>query len=73
MAFDGFLTSKEAAEFLGCAEITLRAARVSGVLFGLPAPAFKKLGRRVYYSIEELEAWVLQIKNLPDHVNTLTV
>lgn len=73
MVFNGFLTSKEAANYLGCAEITLRTSRSQGELFGLPAPSFKKLGRRVYYSKDVLEKWKGQLENLPDHMNTMTI
>ncbi len=50
----GLLTPKEAAEFLGVQEQTLAVWRISG-RYGLP---FYKVGRRVYYKAEDLEAWL---------------
>lgn len=54
------MNSKEAANFLGYAEITLRKARVSGVLAGVDAPPFIKMGKRVEYDAEDLTLWKAQ-------------
>jgi excisionase family DNA binding protein len=47
------LTQQQAAEMLCLSERTLERWRVSG-----DGPAFVKLGRRVAYRAEDLEAWV---------------
>ena len=48
-----FLRTKEAAEFLSLSARTLEKHRTYGT-----GPAYRKVGGRVLYSIEELRAWV---------------
>jgi hypothetical protein len=47
-----FLRTKEAAVFLGLSPRTLEKHRTYGT-----GPLFRKLGGRVVYAIDELEAW----------------
>jgi predicted DNA-binding transcriptional regulator AlpA len=47
-----FLRTKEAAEFLSLSARTLEKHRTYGT-----GPIYRKLGGRVVYSIEELQAW----------------
>lgn len=47
-----FLRTKEAAEFLSLSARTLEKHRTYGT-----GPSYRKLGGRVVYSIDELEAW----------------
>ena len=47
-----FLRTKEAAEFLSLSARTLEKHRTYGT-----GPAYRKLGGRVVYGIEELDAW----------------
>ena len=47
-----FLRTKEAAEFLSLSARTLEKHRTYGT-----GPAYRKLGGRVVYSIDDLEAW----------------
>ncbi|CAM3245199.1 transcriptional regulator, AlpA family [Paracoccus aminovorans] len=47
-----FLRTKEAAAFLSLSARTLEKHRTYGT-----GPAYRKLGGRVVYSIDELEAW----------------
>ena len=47
-----FLRTKEAAEFLGLSARTLEKHRTYGT-----GPAYRKLGGRVVYSLEDLQAW----------------
>jgi len=65
--FEYALSSKKAADYLSVNEQTLRKSRSSGLLFNTTAPIFKKVGRRVFYLKDVLEAWV---NNLPDYSNT---
>lgn len=52
-------TSKEAAKYLGFSDDYLRASRVSGLLSGVEAPIFMKLGRgRIRYEKEALDQWI---------------
>ena len=48
----GFLTNAEAAEFLRLSPRTLEKQRIIG-----GGPRFHKFGRRVLYSIRDLESW----------------
>ena len=47
-----FLRTKEAAEFLGLSARTLEKHRTYGT-----GPAYRKLGGRVVYAIDDLKAW----------------
>ena len=47
-----FLRTKEAAEFLSLSARTLEKHRTYGT-----GPAFRKLGGRVVYAVDDLEAW----------------
>lgn len=47
-----FLRTKEAAEFLGLSPRTLEKHRTYGT-----GPNYRKLGGRVVYAIDDLEAW----------------
>ena len=47
-----FLRTKEAAEFLSLSARTLEKHRTYGT-----GPAYRKLGGRVVYAIEDLQAW----------------
>ncbi|NTJ63193.1 helix-turn-helix domain-containing protein [Agrobacterium rhizogenes] len=47
-----FLRTKEAAEFLSLSARTLEKHRTYGT-----GPAYRKLGGRVVYSVEDLQAW----------------
>lgn len=53
-----YLTSKQAAEYLGFSEGTLRNARVSGVLSGHKAPKYYRIGKSIRYNIDELTDWI---------------
>lgn len=54
------MTCKQAAEFLCCAEYTLRQSRSTGLLFNKRAPEYRKLGRKVIYETENLVSWLKQ-------------
>ena len=58
------LTSKEAAEFLGYAEKTLREARITGKLAGVTAPPYTKRGRYCIYEKDDLNKWNGQFKKI---------
>jgi predicted DNA-binding transcriptional regulator AlpA len=47
-----FLRTPEAARFLGLSDRTLEKHRTYGT-----GPAYRKLGGRVVYSLEDLQAW----------------
>ena len=56
------MTCKQAAEFLCCAEYTLRLSRTTGLLFNKKAPEYRKLGRKVIYDTRTLIDWVKQFE-----------
>ena len=51
------LTSKETAKYLNMAEYTLRRSRMDGVLFCQKAPPYIKMGSKVLYDIDDIDAW----------------
>ena len=57
-------TSQEAANYLSVSEHTLRVSRVNsqseraGVLLGVKAPLFVRIGRSIRYKREDLDAWI---------------
>ena len=55
-----FLRTKEAAEFLSLSARTLEKHRTYGT-----GPAYRKLGGRVVYAIDDLEAWAARGSVLP--------
>lgn len=54
------LNTPQAAQYLGLAPATLEKDRVNGLL----AIPYLKLGRRVVYDIEDLEAWVARHRRM---------
>jgi len=55
------LTEKEAARFLAISVSSLRKARMNGARANhLPPPPFVRLGRRVVYRVEDLNAYLEQ-------------
>jgi len=52
------LTNSEAATLLGYAPRSLESARTSGLLGGVPAPKFIKIGRSVRYKRDTVIEWV---------------
>ncbi|MGH1487036.1 MAG: helix-turn-helix domain-containing protein [Cellvibrionaceae bacterium] len=58
------MKTKEAAEFLGYAEKTLRASRVSGTLAGVTSPPYIKRGQFCIYDKADLEEWLAQFKKI---------
>lgn len=58
------MNSKEAAEFLGYSDQTIRISRSTGSLAGVDAPPFIKQGRKVIYDKEDLIVWQSQFKKI---------
>jgi hypothetical protein len=59
------LTSAEAADHLGCAPNTLKAARYTGRLYGVTPPGCMDLGRKtrtIRYKVATLDKWLSQFK-----------
>lgn len=54
------LENNTAAPFCGVAPATLKQSRVTGVLCGVPAPAYIKLGRKVVYKEQTIANWLSQ-------------
>ena len=53
----------ECAGDLGFASSTIRMSRVTGILAGVPAPTYRKIGRKVVYDRVVLEEWLSQFAN----------
>lgn len=61
------MPEKEAAEYLGFAPVTLRNSRHTGMLGGVPAPRFRKIGTKtVRYERATLAAWLAQFSERPN-------
>lgn len=56
--------SKEAAEFLGYAERTLRESRVTGTLAGVNSLPYIKRGKYCIYDLDDLISWKNQFKKI---------
>ncbi len=61
------LNNTAAAEIIGTTPETLKRSRSTGLLWGLPAPAYRKAGRRVVYHPSDLSDWT---GSLPKFENT---
>ena len=57
------LDTHESAHHIGLASNTLRVSRVSGMLCGVPAPTYRKIGRKVVYDRVVLDQWLGQFVN----------
>ncbi len=54
-----YLTSDEAAEFLGTTPQVIKSSRIGGELFGRPAPEFIRVGaRKICYCKSTLIEWI---------------
>ncbi len=54
-----FLSTEQAAVVLNTSPVVLRDARSSGMLFGRPAPDYRKVGtRKIVYESQTLIDWV---------------
>ncbi len=60
------LDTHEGAFHISLASNTLRASRTSGVLCGVPAPTYRKIGRKVIYDRVVLDEWLEQFANQPN-------
>ena len=56
------LDTHEASLLLGYKSSTLRISRVTGILGGVAAPAYRKLGRKVVYDRATLNEWLSQFQ-----------
>ena len=55
------LDNYQSANFLGFSPATMRNSRYTGLLAGVPAPSFRKIGRKsVRYERATLTAWLAQ-------------
>lgn len=56
------LTEKQASEKFNINQNSLRLSRQTGLLWGQTAPKFLKIGSRIRYRPEDLEAWFDQFE-----------
>jgi hypothetical protein len=59
----GLANTHECGDALGFASSTIRMSRVTGVLAGVPAPTYRKIGRKVVYDRVILDQWLEQFAN----------
>ena len=56
-----FLTEKQAAPYIGMSRSFLRQSRMNGKRQNrTPGPPFLKIGRKVLYLADDLDAWLLE-------------
>ena len=60
--FTTFLSNREAATFTGFSSSTLNNSRYTGLLGGVKAPPYLKLGKSIRYRKEDLEVWLAQFQ-----------
>ena len=58
----GYLSTEDAAAYLGYRPYSLRRARFENLLAGVMPPAYIKRGNRVFYALEDLDEWLEQFK-----------
>lgn len=58
-----YLSSLQAADYLGYKNRTMIQSRYTGVLGGVKAPSHTKRGTRTYYQVSVLNEWVSQFGN----------
>lgn len=51
-------STQKTAPFFGCSEYSLRKSRMTGSLFGVPAPRHVKIGYTVQYTLEDIVKWL---------------
>jgi hypothetical protein len=56
------LNTEQAAKYLGVSSYSVKLSRCSGQLCGVPAPAYKKIGRLVRYEPSVIGEWLDQFE-----------
>ena len=57
-----YLSTEDAAAYLGYRPYSLRRARFENLLAGVVPPAYIKRGNRVFYALKDLDNWLEQFK-----------
>ena len=57
------LSTREAAKKIGISLSTLNNSRHTGILTGVKAPPFRKLGKKVLYCEAKLDDWLSQFED----------
>ena len=74
MTLSRTMTTKEAAVYLGVSQSSLTQGRMGGVRANrMPVPPFVKLGRKVIYLKEDLDAWLEQHRKVPTYPGSETL
>ena len=58
------LDEKQAGSEFNISHHSLRVSRSKGVLYGVPAPKFVRIGRKCFYKRETLEKWFAQFEEV---------
>ena len=56
------LDNKQAASYLGFSPSTLNNSRYNGLLGGVKAPRYRKVGTSIRYELSTLKSWLSQFK-----------
>tara|TARA_R110002049_G_scaffold309283_1_gene520072 strand:+ start:2376 stop:2618 length:243 start_codon:yes stop_codon:yes gene_type:complete len=59
---DNLLSNRNAAPIVGTTPDALKISRCTGLLFGLPAPKYLKIGRTIRYKKSTLQEWLNQFE-----------
>jgi len=59
------VTTPVAAEYLGFAEVTLKTSRITDKLGDREAPPHFKIGRKVFYDLDDLDAYIASCRVVP--------
>ena len=59
---DSLLSNRDSAPIVGTTPEALKISRHTGLLFGLPAPKYLKIGRTIRYKKSTLQAWLNQFE-----------
>jgi len=57
-----FLSSIDASTHIGCAANSLKQSRSTGMLMGVKAPAYLKIGYNIRYKVSTLDDWLDQFE-----------
>ena len=59
---NALMNTKQAAEYLGVSSYSMKLSRCTGLLCGVPAPTYRKMGRMVRYAPLAISAWLEQFE-----------
>jgi len=67
------INTAEAAKYLGFSEIALRNARMTERLGHREAPPYFKIGKKVFYDLDDLDTYIQSCRIVPEPVAAVAV